>query len=171
MNLYYLPIALLFTLSACALASAQTCQSETAIPSTTPTSRFLVHGDNTVTDTATGLMWARCPEGLGGSDCTDGAAKRFTWEEALSRARDSTLAGYTDWRLPTVKELSFIVEERCTAPAINLAVFPNSSQWMFWSASPSYYIGRSWIVSFSSAQIFDGYRSMGYNVRLVRPGQ
>jgi hypothetical protein len=181
MNLRHLPLALLLTLATCAqAAAAQTCQTETAVPSTTPANRFLVHGDGTVTDTATGLTWAQCAEGLSGPACADGAAATFTWAEALIRARDSTHAGYTDWRLPTVKELSSIVEERCNHPAINLAVFPNTPSSGFWSASPygfwyaSPYGGVSnyaWGVNFSSGYAYDYGRDYGYHVRLVRSGQ
>ncbi len=172
MNPRHLPLALLLTLLTCAQAAAQTCRTETEVPSTTPAGRFLVHGNGTVTDTATGLIWAQCAEGLSGSACTEGTAAIFTWADALIRARDSTHAGYTDWRLPNVKELSSIVEERCYAPAINLAVFPNTPSSGFWSASPG---GDSsdvaWYVSFYYGYAYYGYRSDGYHVRLVRSGQ
>jgi len=174
MHLRPLTIALLCTFVACAGAEAQTCRSENEIPSTTPTRRFLVHGDATVTDTATGLMWARCPEGLSGASCDSGNAATFTWEGALVRARDSSLAGYTDWRLPNVKELSSLFEEQCYNPAINLAVFPNTPASLgFWSASPGALSPSfAWFAEFGfgSADHYDG-RSDGNHVRLVRSGQ
>ena len=142
-------IAVLLTLAAGSPAEAQTCRTETEVPSTTPASRFLKHGNGTVTDTVSGLMWAQCAEGLSGSACTVGEAANFTWEEALIRARDSVLAGYTDWRLPNLKELFSMVEERCVDPAINLAVFPNTPASYFWSASPSADSSNfTWIVGF-----------------------
>ena len=165
-------IAVLLTLAAGSPAEAQTCRTETEVPSTTPAGRFLVHGNGTVTDTATGLTWAQCAEGLSGSACTVGEAANFTWEEALIRARDSVLAGYTDWRLPNLKELFSMVEERCVDPAINLAVFPNTPASYFWSASPSADSSNfTWIVGFMNGGA--DYRSR-YNysqVRLVRSGQ
>ena len=172
MNPRHLPLALLLTLLTCAQAAAQTCRTETEVPSTTPAGRFLVHGNGTVTDTATGLIWAQCAEGLSGSACTEGTAAIFTWADALIRARDSTHAGYTDWRLPNVKELSSIVEERCYDPAINLAVFPNTPSSYFWSASPNgYSSGYAWVVSFSNGYANDYNRSSYNRVRLVRSGQ
>ena len=165
-------IAVLLTLAAGSPAEAQTCRTETEVPSTTPASRFLKHGNGTVTDTVSGLMWAQCAEGLSGSACTVGEAANFTWEEALIRARDSGLAGYTDWRLPNLKELFSMVEERCVDPAINLAVFPNTPASYFWSASPSADSSNfTWIVGFMNGGA--DYRSR-YNysqVRLVRSGQ
>jgi len=167
-------IAILLTLAFVPPASSQTCQTETAVPSTTPASRFADNGNGTMTDKSTGLMWARCPEGLSGTACATGKAATFTWEEALIRARDSGLAGYTDWRLPNVKELSSIVEERCYDPAINLDVFPNTPASYFWSASPLAYSSSSaWTVYF-----YYGYTYLSgnrvdylYHVRLVRSGQ
>ena len=172
MNPRHLPLALLLTLLTCAQAAAQTCRTETEVPSTTPAGRFLVHGNGTVTDTATGLIWAQCAEGLSGSACTEGTAAIFTWADALIRARDSTHAGYTDWRLPNVKELSSIVEERCYDPAINLAVFPNTPSSYFWSASPHGYSSYgAWYVAFSNGAGYGSDRSYNYHVRLVRSGQ
>ena len=177
MNQRHLPLALLLILATCAQAAAQTCQSETAVPSTTPAGRFLVHGNGTVTDTATGLMWAQCAEGTSGSACTDGMVATFTWEAALIRARDSGLAGYTDWRLPNIKELSSIVEERCGIPAINLAVFPapdpSTLTGSFWSASgvassPQFAWSVRFLDGFTAASIRDFHYE---RVRLVRSGQ
>ena len=165
-------IAVLLTLAAGSPAEAQTCRTETEVPSTTPASRFLKHGNGTVTDTVSGLMWAQCAEGLSGSACTVGEAANFTWEEALIRARDSVLAGYTDWRLPNLKELFSMVEERCVDPAINLAVFPNTPASYFWSASPSADSSNfTWIVGFMNGGA--DYRSRYHysQVRLVRSGQ
>lgn len=55
------------------------------------------NGDGTVTDLATGLMWQQDP----------GDKKTFT--EAASGASTSRLAGYSDWRLPTIKELYSLI--------------------------------------------------------------
>jgi hypothetical protein len=51
------------------------------------------NGDGTVTDASTGLMWQQ-----------DGLTNK-SWEQALSYCENLSLAGYSDWRLPTVKEL------------------------------------------------------------------
>lgn len=172
MNLRHLPLTLLLILATCAQVAAQICQNETAVPSTAPVGRFLNHGDGTVTDTATGLMWAQCAEGLSGAGCTDGTAATFTWVQALTQARDSTHAGYTDWRLPTVKELPSIVEERCFDPAINLTVFPNAPSSYFWSASPfGVSSNRAWEVYFGNGRAFYGNCYDYHHVRLVRSGQ
>ncbi|HYD63981.1 DUF1566 domain-containing protein [Azospirillum sp.] len=60
---------------------------------------FRDNGDGTVTDLATGLMWAKADSGTG-----------MEWKQALSYAEGATTAGHTDWRLPNAKELESIVD-------------------------------------------------------------
>ncbi|MBN2796594.1 MAG: DUF1566 domain-containing protein [Clostridia bacterium] len=54
--------------------------------------------DGTVTDLTTGLMWQQDP------------GEKMTWQEAVERANDFSLAGYDDWRLPTIKELYSLIQ-------------------------------------------------------------
>jgi hypothetical protein len=60
---------------------------------------FVDNGDATVTDESTALMWAQSDDGV-----------ELNWEDALAYANDSELGGYSDWRLPNVKELHSIVD-------------------------------------------------------------
>ncbi|MFA6832227.1 MAG: DUF1566 domain-containing protein, partial [Bacteroidaceae bacterium] len=81
---------------------------------------FVDNGDKTITDKATGLMWAQDDNGQG-----------VTWKEALRYAENAELAGHTDWRLPNIKELQSIVDytrspATTNSPAIN-ALFKSSS--------------------------------------------
>jgi len=55
------------------------------------------HGDGTVTDNITGLMWVK------------DMGEKVTWENALSGSEDFSLAGYEDWRLPGIKELYSLI--------------------------------------------------------------
>jgi len=67
-------------------------------------SRYIVYPNGTVLDTETKLMWMRCSVGQtwDGKTC-QGEAKRFEWEEA--KQQTASFAGYSDWRIPSVKEL------------------------------------------------------------------
>lgn len=65
------------------------------------------NSDGTVTDLVTGLMWSQSPD-FNGDGVIDSKDK-MTFSQALSSADSSTLAGYDDWRLPTIKELYSIV--------------------------------------------------------------
>ena len=60
---------------------------------------FVDNADGTITDNATGLMWTQM-------DSEEG----IDWENALAYAENSEYAGYSDWRLPNVKELQSIVD-------------------------------------------------------------
>ncbi len=60
---------------------------------------FMDNGDGTIIDIATGLMWMQ-----------DDSEEAMNWEEALDYAENLEFAGYSDWRLPDVKELQSIVD-------------------------------------------------------------
>ncbi|CAA6676462.1 MULTISPECIES: DUF1566 domain-containing protein [unclassified Lentimonas] len=63
------------------------------------TNNFADNGDGTVTDHATGLMWAQADDGSG-----------MDWSDALSYAEASELAEHSDWRLPNTKELQSLLD-------------------------------------------------------------
>ncbi|MCP5067396.1 MAG: DUF1566 domain-containing protein, partial [bacterium] len=70
--------------------------------------RFVDNLDETVTDTASGLMWMQGDSGsLRVGQEGDG---RLSWEEALAFAEDLDYAGHSDWRLPNAKELQALVD-------------------------------------------------------------
>jgi len=170
MTRYVLSLMVAMVLAMASAAHARTCNP--AIPATAPDSRYTNHGDGTVTDKVTGLMWKWCAEGLSGADCGSGTVQYFAWPDALQQGQGSTYAGHSDWRLPDVKELASLVEERCYSPAINDALFPATPLGWFWSSSP--FAGDSdgaWVVSFGYGGVY-GYSRYGDDaVRLVRGGQ
>ena len=65
------------------------------------------NGDGTVTDLNTGLMWQQSPDtnSNGIIDYDD----KMTYDDALVGASSFKLAGYSDWRLPTIKELYSLI--------------------------------------------------------------
>ena len=56
------------------------------------------NGDGTVTDLNTGLMWQKTPP-----------IRHYTWDQAAMYAQNLELAGYNDWRMPTIKEIYSLV--------------------------------------------------------------
>ena len=172
-----------------ARAACEAGNPNTSVIESTPTADFTINGDGTVTHAKTGLMWKQCAEGLSGAGCAIGTATTVIWRDALNAANSANtgaFAGYSDWRLPNVKELQSIVEECGYRPNINQTVFPNAylpspeyAFGAFWS-STSYvrdltltpWIGPpAWVVSFISGGVADGFKLEGNWVRLVRGGQ
>jgi hypothetical protein len=103
----------------------------------------------TVIDNSTGLMWKKCSQGLRGDDCRDGSAYTYTFEDAITRCERDTTEGFTDWRLPNIKELLSIVNYGTSDPAIDTGIFPNTAVGGYWS-STSYFRSPSfaWNVHF-----------------------
>jgi hypothetical protein len=103
-----------------------------------PGSRFTVTGD-CVTDNLTGLMWTRNANLLVAS---------VTWAEALIYARDLTLCGYHDWRLPTDKELQSLINGKVANSAtwLNTQGFINVQPFRYWSSIWSDHARLVWIV-------------------------
>ncbi len=143
-----------------------------ALPATTPDERFIIDAAaDLVTDKVTGLVWQRCSVGQSGSDCSSGSAINVNWPDALQAAQDSTVAGYTDWRLPNAKELASIIEFRCYGPTVNSSVFPGTLSGSYWSSSPQErYNNFARMVSFHIGYVYQDIKSRTYHVRLVRGG-
>ena len=118
----------LCVLCACATSpvlAQQVCNP--ALPATAPDARFVDHGDGSVTDTSTGLIWSRCSLGQEWvNGACQGEAMPLLWSVAALLATDG-------WRLPEIKELSGIVELQCARPAINTSVFPTTPPAAYWS--------------------------------------
>lgn len=102
------------------------------------------NGDGTITDLNTALMWQKTPP-----------AEHYSWDEAAGYASDLRLAGYDDWRVPTMKELYSLVDfsgtMRTKTPYINTDYFdfgyPDTSQGhrimdaQYWSSNQ--YVGTT----------------------------
>ena len=84
------------------------------------------NGDGTVTEKVADLMWVQKVE----SDLLD-------WEEALQYCGNLEFAGYDDWKLPSNKELTSIVDLRKQKPALDSTIFPDTVYRAFyWSRTP-----------------------------------
>ena len=83
---------------------------------------FIIHGDGTITDTITGLMWQQIDGG------------EMTIENAVTYCGALTLAGYSDWRLPNAHEAFSILNFQNTNPSLNTSVFPISLAEYWWTS-------------------------------------
>jgi hypothetical protein len=82
-----------------------------------PAAKYADNGDGTVSDLNTGLMWQKTPD----------LANKATCQEAVEGAKKLDLGGYSDWRLPTIKELYSLIDFRGSSfrkrPYIDTAYF------------------------------------------------
>jgi hypothetical protein len=90
------------------------------------------------TDPATGLTWAK-----------DDSYWGKTWQQATDYCRSLRLAGYTDWRLPTIDELQGIYDPHTNVDGDHVngnlkLTLPYSE----WSSSQEYASGEAWIFDF-----------------------
>ena len=150
-------------------ALSQTC--EDYIPDEWQDSRYTDNNNQTITDNTTELMWKKCSEGLSGNDCNVGSVTTHTWKGALDMG-GSSFAGYSDWRLPNIKELGTLVKRNCYTLAINEIMFPNTPSSSFWSSSLNANDSDLvWQRGFNYGHTYSGFKGASDRVRLVRLGK
>ncbi len=129
------------------------------------------HGNGTVTDTRTGLMWSRCSLGQNNDASCSGDAESSEWRDALLAVRDRNNAnwlGHDDWRLPNIKELASLLRRDRAWPAID-PVFANTDPGVYWSSTNHAGEPRAvWGAFFSEGNVFGVDKDSMARVRLVR---
>ena len=95
-------------------------------------------------------------------------------EDFIKQLNDSNFGGHSDWRIPTIKELAYLVDRSIPypGPTIDAAYFPNTAASWYWSSTTSADdTGAAWVVDFYYGH--DGYGGKNYYdyVRAVRGGQ
>lgn len=127
------------------------------------------NGDGTVVDTGNNFIWQK----------TEGGPQN--WNAALNYCNNLSLAGYSDWRLPNVKELESLTDDGAQ-PTFSRSLFPGlpTPQRPYWSSTTdAFFSGRAWFIlsgygriySDATAYGFSGYKTDAYEVRCVRGGQ
>ncbi len=131
------------------------------------TQSFTDNGNGTITDNVTTLMWQKQDDGT-----------TRLWADAITYCNGLALGGYTDWRLPNIKELMTIVDDSVYNPAVNTTYFPGTQSLNYWSSTTDAMSIMSvsvtdlaWIVSFSDGKsdIAGKPAGVGNYVRCVRP--
>jgi hypothetical protein len=119
--------------------------------------KFHDNGDGTISDLATGLMWAKADSG-----------KAMNWQDSLAYCENLRLAGHADWRLPNAKELQSIVDYSRApdaqnpaqrGPAIDPIFKMTKEESYFWTSTTHLEAGR---IPGSFAVYIAFGRAMGY---------
>ena len=63
------------------------------------TSRFKDNGDGTITDNKSGFQWTK-------EDSWNITGKCLNWNDAMNYVKNLKTGGYSDWRVPTLDEIS-----------------------------------------------------------------
>jgi len=142
---------------------------------------YVDHGDGTVTDVNTGLMW----EKLSHDGTVHDDHNTYTWANAISghvaTLNSTNFAGHNDWRLPNVRELLSIVTYQNLLPTVAPAFDNHCSSgcdvtrcsctfsgdtWTSTSEADS--PSNQWFVDFQDGQVGAGLEHGSGPVRAVR---
>ncbi|MBS3756181.1 MAG: DUF1566 domain-containing protein [Desulfobacterales bacterium] len=117
-----------------------------------PTPRFEVQAD-TVTDHISGLTW------MGNAD-PDG--RPVAWQAArdlIGRMNRQSASGYSDWRLPHIRELESLVDLSAHSPALPTADLFEDVRDFYWSATTSQYETRyAWALYLKDGAVGVGFK-------------
>ncbi len=91
-------------------------------------------------------------------------------EDFINTLNAEKFGGYSDWRLPTIKELTSVIDFGKIYPSINTEYFPNTVLFDYWSSTTNVSdIGRAWCVGFSLGLVgYNKNKSEAYYMRAVR---
>lgn len=116
--------------------------------------RFIDNGDDTVTDSKTGLIWTKATISEG-----------VTYDKALAALGEG-------FRLPTDEELLSLVDRTRHSPAIDTDAFPDTYDDWYWTSTPCAWNDAAvWVVVFGNGIVSYNHRKHHGCVRAVRSGQ
>jgi len=113
----------------------------------------------TVIDNITQLEWQKDDDNI-----------KRNWNSAWDFCADLDLDNHDDWRLPSIVELSSIIDYSSSIPPlINELAFINTDPDFYWSATSNASNSVfAWVVLFGSGIIDNGGKSLAFFVRCVR---
>ena len=105
----------------------------------------LQKNDEVVFDRASGLMWQQ-----------SGTAKDISYDEAkkyVAQLNSDQLAGYNNWRLPTLEEAMSLIESTEKSSGLNIgSQFDNTQRWIWTSDTNN--TSLAWLVNFVSGNCY-----------------
>ena len=118
-------------------------------------------------------MWARISIGQEWKDGKYwGESKALSWEQAEKSCQDFRLAGYNDWRLPSISELKTLMSKDKEGYACPQGILfqPAANEWGgYWSGSLGEHSDHyAWAVNFNYSDLIGSIKSNERYVRAVR---
>jgi len=90
------------------------------------------------------------------------------WDDAIAYCEQLDLDGMKKWRLPTFKELLYIVDYTHSDPAIQ-PVFEYVNQGTYWTSIDfSATKSRAWTIDFRTGKTYYSYKTTNHSVRCVK---
>ncbi|GAB4334575.1 MAG: hypothetical protein Kow0089_03880 [Desulfobulbaceae bacterium] len=120
-----------------------------------PQERFQPAGEGVVLDTRTGLMWA-----------TQDNGRDIDWYEAQTYCKEYEAGGFTDWRMPDIKELATLyAPESSNGDGYFISELFSLSECCLWSSYDT--MGGALAFSFKSGKRPAAYLSDTYQMRVL----
>lgn len=118
---------------------------------------YVDNGNDTITDRKTGLTWQKKE------------SRKMRWKQAVDYCLGLNLAGKSNWRLPSKRELLTLVERSMFNPSINRQFFPDAVPENYWSSSTGTIATGSaaWLVNFGFGEMHYFNKANEYLVRCV----
>lgn len=138
--------------------------------------------DGTVIDDGTGLMWMQKTADINNDNIITNlvypSGDLIPWGDAMQWCEDSNFAGYSDWRLPNIKELGSLIDIKRYNPAINSYFQCQTDNGYVSSTTSTSWPSYVLYAYFNNGGIYSGLRNNGctideiggYYVRCVRGG-
>jgi hypothetical protein len=109
-NIFVISFIISWALTGSRLSLAETPQKPPAEKIWSQDKRFVDHGDGTITDTKTNLMWMK-------QESYQQTGHWITWLESfqyIKKINEDGFANYFDWQMPTLKDLKTLHEPHKT---------------------------------------------------------
>ena len=142
---------------------------------TTPATRFTVGTDaesDCVTDNLTGLMWVKSPSSTNYA-WRLGTSPNYTYpaQVAVDAYNANYYCGHNDWYLPTINDLSSLVNEGQANQAtwLNTQGFSNVQTGGYWSSTEiNSNSNMAWLIDYNAGNIYSSTKANGLYVFPVR---
>ncbi|MFA6010877.1 MAG: DUF1566 domain-containing protein, partial [Desulfobacteraceae bacterium] len=116
-----------------------------------------------VRDNITGFYWE--------VKTVDNQGDVYAYDEAVDYAESLNLAGFEDWRVPTLTELATIAHLDLKNPAIDKAYFPRMASDSYWTITKLGSGEKAYTVSFRFGESYNENKTGHFRVISVRGGQ